>query len=91
MSLGLRIDGPSKKHPDGALRVSGRLVGQWVEKFEQTCLHLLQEADVVVVDIRELTFVDDAGIDAVARLSQQGIEFIGGSGFIRQRLGLKPA
>jgi anti-anti-sigma regulatory factor len=88
MGFRMRIDMRSGEHPEGILLVSGRLMDAWVAGFEAACLQRLRAGMSLTVDLRELTFVDAAGIKVVRRLASQGVEFIGGSAFIRQRLNL---
>jgi anti-anti-sigma regulatory factor len=90
MSFRMRIDMRSGEHPEGVLQVSGRLVDDWVNEFETVCMERLRARLPLTVDLRELTYVDTLGIEAVRRLVQQGAEFTGGSAFIRRRLELLP-
>lgn len=84
----MRIDMRSGQNPEGILQVSGRLIDAWVADFEATCLQRLRTGMSLTVDLGELIFVDAAGIKAVRRLVRQGVEFTGGTAFIRQRLKL---
>ena len=87
----MRIDARSEESTEGVLQVSGRLIGEWVGEFEATCRRLLKAHSCLTVDLLELTFVDIDGIESVRRLVTEGVVFVGGTAFIRQRLDLPPA
>jgi hypothetical protein len=84
----LRIVDHSTKPKVSQLKVSGRLVENWAIDFEQSCLRYLKAGKELIVCIDELTFADQAGVAAVARLNALGVKFVGGTTFLRERLKL---
>ena len=60
------------------LRLEGRLAGPWVREVEmcwQTALSVVG-GRAVVVDLRDVDFVDDAGERLLAAMHQRGTQFL---------------
>jgi len=85
----LRIEDSPTGLSTGFLKVSGRLVENWVLTFEQSCMQHLNASKTLIVCIDELTFADQPGVAAVARLKALGVVFSGGTAFVRQHLHLE--
>lgn len=56
------------------LRLDGSLLSEWAEFLEHECRRLLRTPGAVRLDLRGVNFVDRAGVEALARLSQTGVE-----------------
>ena len=56
------------------LRLEGRLVAEWAAILERECSTLHHAGRAVSLDMTQVGFVDRAGIEALARLSRQGVE-----------------
>lgn len=66
-------------------QLEGRLVGAWVQEFEQ-CWRTavsIRGGRRVVVDLRDVTFIDDPGKDLLQRLGAQNVEFIARDAFTK--------
>jgi hypothetical protein len=61
-------------------RLEGRLEGPWVDELERCWRGLLDDASrpTVCVDLTDVTYIDAAGKARLARMHEQGAEFIAG-------------
>ena len=60
--------------------LSGRLAGAWVDELRACWKHIRQLAPraPAVVDLSEVTFIDDAGEQLIAEMQNAGTQFIAG-------------
>jgi hypothetical protein len=56
------------------LRVEGRVMTEWAALLERECLDLLRAGCSVNLDLRDVSYVDRAGVEALQRLSCMGAE-----------------
>jgi len=61
-------------------RLCGRLAGPWVNEFASSWHHARQRAPLAqaVVDLTDVTFVDEAGQRLLAEIEYAGAEFLAG-------------
>ena len=67
-------EGPSAT----TLRLEGKLAGPWVKELEECWRSgaVAEEPRGLRIDLREVTFIDAAGKDLLARLHQDGAELV---------------
>jgi anti-anti-sigma regulatory factor len=60
------------------LKLEGKISGPWVQVFEEcwTRARVASKSDVVRADLTDVTFVEDAGKDLLARMARAGTEFV---------------
>ena len=75
----IRIDITSEG-PETIVRVAGRLSGVMVAQFREACDSI---EGAFVVDLSNLLFADDAGIDTISAIVDKGAEVRGVSPFIQ--------
>ena len=58
--------------------LSGRLAGPWVDELRSCWRHARERASLAraVVDLREVTFIDDAGEKLLAEMETSGAELL---------------
>jgi anti-anti-sigma regulatory factor len=59
-------------------QLEGKLVGPWVSELEQSwkTARSVQADKKLVVDLRDVTFIDDSGKDLLRRFCESGAEFV---------------
>jgi anti-anti-sigma regulatory factor len=69
--------------------LAGRLVGRWVAEFRSTWRKRHRKSDTrrCVVELNDLTFMDQTGEAALAEIMSQGAELIASGVYTKQRLG----
>ncbi|HEV8121206.1 MAG TPA: hypothetical protein VGQ67_09450 [Candidatus Polarisedimenticolia bacterium] len=70
----LRITRREPSPERATLRVEGRLVAEWAALLERECSVLHRAGRALTVDVTRVGFVDRAGVEALARLSREGVE-----------------
>ena len=66
--------------PEVVVYLAGRLTGDATEQLKDTCESI---NGTFVLDLSKLLFADDAGIDVMRAISEQGIQIRGASQFIQ--------
>ncbi len=70
------------------LRLEGRLAGLWVRELGQ-CWHTAESTTAgrkTVLDLREVDFVDEAGIALLGEMSRAGVKFLAASPLMKDTL-----
>ncbi len=75
----IRIDIESEG-PDVVLHVAGRLTGPAIAQLSEACEPMKGR---FVLDLSNLKFADDEGVDAIRRLREKGADIHGASSFIK--------
>ena len=57
-------------HP--RLRLEGRLIGAWVGELRAVCEQALADGTGLVLDLSEVAFVDQRGLELLCELGQRG-------------------
>ncbi len=63
----------SNHNPGTTFSLSGRLVGPWVEEFRQCWLRAEPGKRPCHVDLREVTFIDEAGTRLLSQMYREGV------------------
>ena len=82
----IRLTIQSQTPEEVVLQVDGWVSGKNVPILEQEGTRLLQEAQRLVLDLKGVQFIDEAGIALLQRWSGERLELRGGSSFIRALL-----
>jgi len=67
------------------LRLEGRVIGPWVMELRRACERALTDGARLALDLSEVTFVDQAGLELLCALGQRGVAF-DCSGFVAEQL-----
>ena len=84
----LRI-APDETRSDGAdvLRLEGDVVGRWVKELGRTCEErLASQGRRLVLDLKDVTFIDVDGIELFRELSARHVELTNCSLFVAEQL-----
>lgn len=68
------------------LRLEGRIVGPWVAELQQVCQQMLEKDRGLTLDLAEIVFLDEAGINLLARLRSRGTELLNLTPFVAEQL-----
>ena len=64
----------SNEHPGITFRLSGRLVGPWVQELRQCWVMAdLDDPAQCRVDLRDVSFIDEAGKQLLSQMSRAGV------------------
>ena len=77
--MDIRIDSISDG-PKTIICISGRLVGTAVTELKKACDPI---EDSFVIDLSNLLFADDKGIDAIRAIADKGVQVHGASPFVQ--------
>jgi len=77
--MDIRID-IETRGPVDVIHVSGRLVESFIQQLTDVCEPI--EGNFAL-DLSELVFADDAGIDVIRSLREKGADISGASSFIK--------
>jgi ABC-type transporter Mla MlaB component len=70
----LRITREERSRSRATLRLEGSVVAEWAALLERECSSLLRSWGAVSLDLAGVSFVDQAGVEALERLSRAGAE-----------------
>jgi anti-anti-sigma regulatory factor len=68
------------------LQLEGRLIGLWVQELRQVCEPILARGDSLAIDLSEVSFVDQAGVELLGWLRSREAVLSKCSGFIVELL-----
>jgi anti-anti-sigma regulatory factor len=69
------------------LQLDGRLTGQWVNLLKGTCEARLKENAHVIIDMKNVSFVDRDGFVLLRSLADRGVELLNILPFIAEQIG----
>jgi anti-anti-sigma regulatory factor len=69
----LRITRGEGSRSRATLKLEGRIAAEWAGLLERECGGLLRSRITVSLDLAGVTFVDQAGVHAIERLSRRGV------------------
>ena len=78
----LRIFGPFKDETTATLKAEGRIVGGWVDLLERAALGALADGFHAIIDVRDVSFADAAGIVMLRRLARTGVRLVDPSPYV---------
>lgn len=64
------------------LKLEGRIVGQWVKELREACEVCLAKGSALILDLSDVSFVDDQGIQALKTMLGDRVQWVGCSSFI---------
>jgi anti-anti-sigma regulatory factor len=79
----------SKIEADGqliTLELDGQVSGRWVELLQKTCETPLKDGAQVIIDLRNVSFVDRDGIALLKSLTNRGVEILNALPFIAEQV-----
>jgi ABC-type transporter Mla MlaB component len=68
------------------LHLEGKLSGKWVECLANTCEAELKNAARLIIDMRNVSFVDRNGITLLRKMAECGIEILNPLPFIVEQI-----
>lgn len=68
------------------LQLEGRVVGPWVGELRQVCESIIGNGRKVALDLGEVSFADDNGLQLLAGLRAQGIKLLRITPFVEEQL-----
>ena len=74
---GLWIERVAGARDQVALRVSGQLVGSWVDVLERECVEALSKGESPELELSQLTYVSSAGVRLLSEMRSKGLRFRG--------------
>ncbi len=81
----LKISEPSLNHTV-ILKIEGRLVGPWVNELRNACEQQLAIKHSLNLDVADVAFADQAGLNLLLCLRGQGVRLLNGSPFLEEEL-----
>ncbi len=64
------------------LKLEGKLLGPWTDELRSACDQLTSQTPRRRLDLRELSYVDAAGIELLKKLRSEGFELAACSPFV---------
>jgi anti-anti-sigma regulatory factor len=82
----LRIQLLDLQDGTATLQLAGRVAGPWVGELSRSCERVLAVGGTLSVDLREVTFVDRAGLDFLRDLRRRHVALVNCSPFVAEQL-----
>ncbi len=82
----LRIQLLDLQDGTATLQLAGRVAGPWVNELSRSCDRILGVGGTLSVDLREVTFVDRAGVEFFQRLRGRQVALVNCSPFVAEQL-----
>jgi anti-anti-sigma regulatory factor len=58
------------------IKVEGKLLGPWVAELNQACSVAANDGTAIQLDLSELTYLDQLGIQTIAALRRSGVRIV---------------
>jgi anti-anti-sigma regulatory factor len=68
------------------LRLDGQITGRWVELLERTCEAYLKNGPRIILDLKNVSFVDRDGFAVLRSLANRRVKFLNVLPFIAEQL-----
>jgi anti-anti-sigma regulatory factor len=68
------------------LQLAGRVAGPWVDELSRSCERVLAVGGSLSVDLREVTFVDRAGVEFLRSLRGRRVSLVSCTPFVAEQL-----
>ncbi len=78
----LRISEPFEDETTATLKIEGRIVGVGVDLLERASLPATTDGFHVMIDLRDVSFVDDAGTLMLRSLARTGVRLVDPSPYV---------
>ena len=72
------------------LRIEGRVVGPWVGELRKACEPLLSDGSKLVLDLTDVSFVEESGLLLLASLQTRGVKLLNPTPFVEEQLKVTP-
>jgi len=82
----LRIQLLDQQDGTATLQLAGRVAGPWVGELHRSCEGVLGCGGALSVDLREVTFVDRAGVELLRALRGRRVALVNCSPFVAEQL-----
>lgn len=82
----LRIQLLDLQDGTATLQLAGRVAGPWVGELSRSCERILGVGGSLSVDLREVTFVDRAGVEFLRSLRGRRVALVNCSPFVAEQL-----
>jgi anti-anti-sigma regulatory factor len=79
----LRITSSSENGRPTTLKIEGRITGDWVDELSRAVSATGGTPSGIVLDMAQVTFVDQGGVALLRDLKDGGIELVNGSDFVQ--------
>ncbi|MBX7221955.1 MAG: STAS domain-containing protein [Blastocatellia bacterium] len=66
------------------IHVEGRIVGNWVDELRRVCVEQLGRSKNIVLDVSEVAFIDEYGVETIETLTRNHVQVVGGSLFLNE-------
>lgn len=73
------------------LRLTGRIIGPWVNELRQICEPMVNEGGLLALDLIEVSYADEEGTRLLASLRKRGVQLLNPTPFIAAQLKSVPA
>ena len=71
----LKIESSASLDGSPKLRVEGRVIGPWVDALHEACERALAARAGLTVDLSDVAFVDQTGLELLCALGRRGVSF----------------
>jgi anti-anti-sigma regulatory factor len=68
------------------LLLDGRLAGRWVELLRDTAASTLDEGLGLIVDLRNVSYIDCDGISLIKNLNERGVSYVNAPLFVAEQI-----
>ena len=68
------------------LQLDGRLAGRWVELLRDTAGSVLDEGLGLIVDLRNVNYIDCDGISLIKNLIDRGVSYVNAPLFVAEQI-----
>jgi anti-anti-sigma regulatory factor len=82
----LRITSIESGNHKVVLRLEGRVSGPWVSELGEACEKALSVDSALLLNLAEVSFLDNAGLHLLTRLQKRGVELVDCSMFVAEQL-----
>lgn len=82
----LRIQLLDLQDGTATLQLAGRVAGPWVDELSRSCERVLAVGGTLSVDLREVAFVDRAGVEFLRNLRGRQVTLVNCSPFVAEQL-----
>ncbi len=85
-NMALKITGGEITEGAVILRLEGKVTGHWVREVERACELALSGAKGLILEMADVAFIDQGGIDLLRSLAARQVQLVGCSPFIALQL-----
>ena len=69
-----------------SFRLDGQVTGRWVKLLQRTCEAQIKKGARVIIDLKNVSFVDRDGIALLRSLTDRQVEFVNALPFIAEQI-----